>query len=213
VSEWSNAVVLRFDARSEARLQAKRAGQRVEGVLSEESGEPLSGKRVLIERQPMAAGFTSSREGTTSTDRSGRFSYRISNGPSRRLRFSFGGDERNLAASSTLVVRTAARSSLRVSHSNARNGERIRFSGKVASPVGERGKLVALQYRRAGEGWRTFKTARSGSRGQWSAPYRFQNTSATQTYRFRAKLPVEASYPYRLGYSRELRLRVEGRKR
>lgn len=58
--------------------------------------------------------------------------------------------------------------------------------------------------------YRTFATTRSGRTGRWSYGYRFDGTRGRQVYRFRARVPREANYPYVTGVSRHLRVVVRG---
>jgi hypothetical protein len=72
------------------------------------------------------------------------------------------------------------------------------------------GKLIDLQAHYRGR-WRTFATPRTGAGGRWSFRYRFEATRGVVTYRFRAVVPREAAYPYELGRSRVVAVKVRGR--
>jgi hypothetical protein len=103
-----------------------------------------------------------------------------------------------------------ARTTLRVNRASLRNGESVRFSGRLAGrPVPEGGKLIDLQAHYRGR-WRTFATPRSDGRGRWSYRYRFGATRGLVSYRFRARIRREAAYPYELGYSRTIAVTVRG---
>jgi hypothetical protein len=78
----------------------------------------------------------------------------------------------------------------------------------VPAPPG--GKLVELQVRLPHR-WETFRTIRTDPAGHWSARYRFTRTYGVQRYRFRARLPEEAAYPFALGGSRPVTVLVKGR--
>ena len=71
------------------------------------------------------------------------------------------------------------------------------------------GKLVELQARLS-DRWQTFRTARTDGAGRWAIRYRFKRTRGVQHFRFRARLPREASYPFAAGGSRPLTVRVRG---
>jgi hypothetical protein len=58
--------------------------------------------------------------------------------------------------------------------------------------------------------WRTFATTRAARNGLWRYDYRFDGTRGLQTYRFRAKVPPEAGYPFVSGRSGVVRVRVRG---
>ena len=78
------------------------------------------------------------------------------------------------------------------------NGQAVTFTGRLRTlPAPASGKLVELQVRLSGR-WQTFRTVRTDAAGRWAVPYRFKRTRGVQHYRFRAQLPHEASYPFRL---------------
>ena len=60
------------------------------------------------------------------------------------------------------------------------------------------GKLIEMQVQLPGR-WETFRTIVATTAGQWSVRYRFRRTSGVQHYRFRARLPAEAGYPFVAG--------------
>jgi hypothetical protein len=84
----------------------------------------------------------------------------------------------------------------------------VRFSGRVlGAPIPARGKLVVLQAFERGR-WRAFKTVRSNRRGSYVARYRFTRSARGRSFRIRAVARREARYPYSLGWSRTIRVRV-----
>jgi hypothetical protein len=88
----------------------------------------------------------------------------------------------------------------------------VTFSGRLRGlPVPANGKLVELQVRFP-TGWQTFKTIRSDADGKWAARYRFSRTRGSVRYRFRARLPREAGYPFDTGVSASVSVRVRGPK-
>jgi hypothetical protein len=62
-----------------------------------------------------------------------------------------------------------------------------------------------LQGRERG-GWRTFDDTRSDGKGRWHATYVFSGRPGT--YPIRLKIRRQTSYPFELGYSRALTVRV-----
>jgi hypothetical protein len=79
----------------------------------------------------------------------------------------------------------------------------------LGKPLPAGGRTVDLQayYRGA---WRTFATPRAGARGRWRHPYRFGATRGRVTYRFRAVIKRDASYPYEHGTTPTVRVVVTG---
>jgi hypothetical protein len=107
-----------------------------------------------------------------------------------------------------LLVR--ARSTIRPSRRTFVNGETMRLRGRLrGGSIPPEGKLVELQVLLRGK-WRTFATTRATRRGRWRYDYRFDGTRGRQTYRFRARVPREATYPYETGVSRVVKVRVRG---
>ena len=85
------------------------------------------------------------------------------------------------------------------------NGDEVVFHGRVKG-----GKLIQLQAYSRGS-WLTFATPRaSAATGRWKYRYRFTATRGSVRYRFRARLPREAGYPYDAGTSRAVPVRVRG---
>jgi hypothetical protein len=59
--------------------------------------------------------------------------------------------------------------------------------------------------------WQTFRTWLTDAQGRWRVPYRFRRTCGLTRYRFRARLPAEAGYPFETGLTRPLGVSVRGR--
>jgi hypothetical protein len=179
------------------------------GTLATEAGRPVAFARIAVdERVRTRSDFR--RAAVIETGASGRFVYRPRPGPSRTFRFRYDGTALIKPASAVARLSVAARSTLRVSRSSVRNGQSVRFSGRLAGrPLPDGGKLVDLQayFRRR---WRTFATPRTDSVGRWRYRYRFEATRGVVRYRFRALIRREAAYPYELGRSRVVRVTVRG---
>lgn len=225
-SSASSPVTLRFDDRDRARLRARLAdGDGAPrrsvtvgfGVRATVSGS-LSGPAARrLGRAPLAIltrtrGSERFRQvGTTSTDASGTYRYRLPAGPSRSVRVRFAGDERHRPATSGAALAVRARSSIRVSRRKVRNGGRVRFRGRLlGGQVPRDGKLLQLEafYR---DRWRTFAVVRTSPRGRWRYVYRFEATTGRVRYPFRVRVPRERQYPYAVGHSRVVRVTVNGR--
>ena len=83
----------------------------------------------------------------------------------------------------------------------------VSFSGHLrGGPQPQRGLLVVLQGRQPGFGWQTFRTARVGSGGRFSATYRFR-TAVRGTFRFRATVREQLGYAYATGRSPVVQVR------
>ncbi len=182
----------------------------VSGALEDRGGDRLGGVPVtVLSRTRGAERFR--RVDTVHTDARGTFSYRPRSGPSRTLRFQYEGDERHRPDTAEVKLTVRAKSTIAVNREHVRNGERVRFEGRlIGRPLPADGKLVELQahYR---DRWRTFAVTRTGSGGHWAHRYRFEATVGRVTYPFRARIPRERSYPYALGHSAVVRVTVHGR--
>ncbi len=85
----------------------------------------------------------------------------------------------------------------------------MRFSGRLRTagqPVPRGGKLVELQAFDRGR-WRTFASTRArGAKAAWKQSYRF--SGRTGRYPIRARIRRESTYPFELGYSKKVVVRV-----
>ena len=116
-----------------------------------------------------------------------------------------------LPASAEVSLIVPAATTAHVRPRNLRNGHAVTFSGRLRGlPPPPSGKIVELQVRFP-TGWQTFRTIRTDADGRWSARYRFSRTRGVVRYRFRARLPREAGYPFDTGVSRSVSVRVRGR--
>jgi hypothetical protein len=100
-------------------------------------------------------------------------------------------------------VRLRVRAGLRlqIHPRHARQGQAIRFSGRLlGGPVPRGGKQIVLMARASEGAWVRFNVVRTDARGRFGARYRFQQPGAAR-YRFRALSLAEAAYPYLAGGS------------
>ena len=206
-------ISLRVDGRTPRDGAASVAYRRTaafSGRLATRDGVPLPGQPIAVEQTSRAVASSPTVVGGLTTDAKGRFVYRAPVGPSRRLRFIFAGAAGALAPltrSALLAVR--ASSTIHASPRTLRGGGRVRFSGRLGlrgAEVPRSGKLVDLQAFDGGR-WRTFATARArGSKGAWSSTYRFAGRPGR--YPVRLRIRREDVFPYDLGYSRSVIVRV-----
>lgn len=179
------------------------------GRLTVGDGHPLADTTLTVYASSRA--HAEQPVGTVQTDSNGKFSYTTRATASQQLRFAFAGSATALPADQQVSVLVPAASSIEVSRRRLLNGQSVIFSGRLRGlPPAAGGKLVELQVR-VGAGWQTFRTPRTDAQGRWRVRYRFTSTTGIQTYRFRARLPAEASYPYETGRSPVTRVRVRGR--
>jgi hypothetical protein len=187
-------------------------GEHVAGLGLSRDGGPVSDAQVVVvQRQP---GGQWSAVSTVRTSLGGRATYRVPTGPSRQLRFVYfpSSESVTFIESRTLSARVASRTTLRVAPHTVRNGQRVRFNGRVVSgPQPATGVLVALQARVSPRRWITFRLTRaSAGSGRFRASYRFSATRGTFAYRFRAVVKPQPGYPFATGRSNTVRVLVRG---
>jgi hypothetical protein len=138
----------------------------------------------------------------------GRYSLRVPKGPSRTLRVGWHqAGQPDFACSRTLTLKVRARVSLRAPRSIPAAVPRATFRGRLRGGyVPRRGKLVLLQGKQPGRGWRTFRAVRTNRKGRFTTRYRF--SGARGSFRVRARVPSEAAYPFAPASSRAVRVRV-----
>ncbi len=119
----------------------------------------------------------------------------------------------------TMVARAAARHHSRAGRRQSRRwtrgvrrlavagGRPLLFQGRVGRPVPRHGKLVEVQAHFRGR-WRTISAVRTRRDGRWRFRYVFRTTGRATSYRLRARVPVEAGYPFAAGVSRPVRVTV-----
>jgi hypothetical protein len=189
------------------RLRAGRDAQ-VAGRLVNRDGDGIAGAEVRV----FSTSSTSPEQlaAVLQTDDQGRYRYTASSSSSRTLRFVYAGSPLVLPAERSISMTVPARTSLHVSRSRVLNGQAVTFSGRLLTqPPPPGGKLVELQARLS-DRWQTFRTTRTNAAGRWAIPYRFKRTRGVQRFRFRARVPAEASYSFAAGGSPQVAVRVRG---
>jgi hypothetical protein len=180
----------------------------VHGRLLLSAGQPLADQTIGVASTVRRRGARAQLVGAVRTGRSGRFSIRIPPGPSRTLRFVYGGASGVLGAARAVSYRVPASSTIRASRRRLSGEGRVRFSGRLRTRgqrVPARGLLLVLQGRERGR-WRTFDDTRTDGRGRWHATYNFSGRRGR--YPIRVRIRHQSSYPFELGYSRALTVRV-----
>src|SRR3954447_1911609 len=199
----------RLRYRSRARVKFGRPA-RFRGRLTTSERNPIADADVLVYSQARSTGSTQRLVATLKTSRRGGFSYRTPKGPSRTIRFRYAGQPTVRSATHDIGLLVRAGTTLHTSRKRVVNGETARFHGRLrGGHIPAAGKLVELQVRLRSK-WRTFATTRASRHGRWHYDYHFDGTRGRVTYRFRARIPREATYPYDGGVSRVRRVVVRG---
>lgn len=182
---------------------------RIRGVLRAPDRKPVARARVWRATQARGGQWRISGRPLT-TSRRGRVSARLpARSPSRKVRliyFPFT-DRNDSAGSPTRDLRVRATTTIHSDQGGYRNGDTLRFTGRVIRKRLIRSKTVFLQAIVRGK-WRTFKTTRANRNGRWRMTHRFEATRRPTRYTFRAVVPSQTGYPWATGYSRRVRVLV-----
>jgi hypothetical protein len=180
------------------------------GRLATAQGAPIANAPIIVEGQARSGGpFV--KLGAARTDARGSFRFTVPAGPSRTIRYRYEGTNTVQPTAAQLTTKVAAAARLKVDRRRLRNGQAVRFTGRLlGKPIPKAGKLVALQAK-VGRGWRTFATPRANKKGIFRHRYRFTATTGMRRYKFRAVVEREDAYPYEAGVSRIVRVIVRGR--
>jgi hypothetical protein len=127
---------------------------------------------------------------------------------SRDVTFRYHSHANDTIASATASVRLRVRAGVRLTirPRRARQGQAIRFNGRLlGGPLPRGGKQIVLMARSSRGAWVRFNVVRTDRRGRFRARYRFQQPGAA-VFRFRALSLSEAAYPYLAGGSNVVRV-------
>ena len=191
----------------QARVAFGRPAQ-VVGQLLATDGRPLPNAELqVLSRTALSP---ERLEGVIRTGANGEFVYTAGAGSTRTLRFAYQGTSITLPSTSEVTLFVPAASTLRPRPRRLRNGQAVRFAGRLQSlPPPAAGKLVELQVVLSGR-WQTFRTTRTDAGGGWKVRYRFRRSCGLTRYRFRARLPAETGYPFEPGTTKPVKVTVRG---
>lgn len=181
------------------------------GTLTTAAGQPIGEAEITVLAKVSADGAQYRAEGSTRTDRAGRFTYTARAGASRTLDFSYRGNSTFKHAGGSVVLKVPASATMKSDRKRTRNGSSVGFRGKLLGvPYPSKGKVLDLQAHYRGK-WRTFATPRAKLNGGWKYRYRFGATRGHVVYKFRVRVRPSSDYPYELGYSKLITVSVTGR--
>jgi hypothetical protein len=174
------------------------------GVLTDTDRRPIVGAQVWLAVR-LAGGEWQLIGAPLTTSQRGRVGLRLPpRTPSRQINLVYFPytDSHDQTVGQPLHLTVRAGVTLRVTPSTVHNGQRVRFTGRVAGPLAERGATVSMQVK-LGQRYRTFRALRVSPvhRGTFRTFYRFKATTRTTRYRFRALVSRQAGLPYERGTS------------
>jgi hypothetical protein len=181
----------------------------VTGGLTDAAGHPVRGAQVCVAtRIDTTEGPPERVIATPATDNEGRFQVRLPAGPSREVRVAhWQGAHEVIEHFLDLRAKAIPRLSLNPSR-GLTNGDSVRFEVRIPSPS-EANRRVAIQARGTGK-WIRIAGGRTDRGGRWSGKYRFQHTTGTRRYAFRAVIRRQPGYPYQPGHSKTRKATVTG---
>jgi hypothetical protein len=207
-------------ARLTARFRGRRRAVRhvrfgttavVTGRLRSRAGTPIGGARLQVYSRLDRLGVRERAVATVTTRANGRYRWVAPRGPSRFIRVGYRpyGSDTVDTASVELKLAVRAGVALQVTPRRVANRGRVTFRGRLLGGPGRVGAQLTIEA--VGRDVRSrvpVTTLRTDARGRFRFSYRFLRSFAPFTYRFRARLMRQASYPYASGVSRIVTVRI-----
>jgi hypothetical protein len=179
------------------------------GRLTTTDGSPVANQSIVITGTLRQTGATAQPVAIALTDTGGRFSVTLPASPSRSLSVVYPGAQGILTRTRAVALRVPASSTIHAAAKSIRGAGSVRFSGSLrmlGTTLPPGGKIVDLQASQRGR-WSTVATTRAtGTDGRWHAVARFRGTPGR--YPVRLRIRREALFPYELGYSASVAVRV-----
>ena len=174
------------------------------------NGAPVAGALLDVLAKNRTSGAAMQKIAEVRTDAKGAYRILAPGGPSRLLRVAYKAylGDNDYASHTDVSQRVRARVDFKAVTRRVGLRGTARFEGKVRGGfVPRRGKLIELQAYDAGR-WRTFRTVRTRRSARSRRATRSSTSCRARRYRFRARARYERSYPFLLGVSPAVRVRV-----
>jgi hypothetical protein len=197
-------------ARGIRRTVSYGARVRIRGRLTNAAGAPVGGAELLFRTRDRRPAAPLVQRATVRTAPDGSYTLLTRAFASRSLDVAWRSHlyDSRPAATAQLTLLARAGATLHASTRRPRLGRRMTLRGRLLSPA--RRVTVLLQGRRLGtRRWTTFADTSTDAHGRFRVRYRFRTGSARGVrFAFRAKVRPGARYPFTVGYSRALPVRV-----
>jgi len=212
-SPAADRVVLTALANNRWSTMKVKFGKRVpiSGRLIAANGAPIVNAIVNVQTRAAIPGAAVADATKVVTDASGRFTYVAAAGPSRLIRFAYRSYSADTSFADTTDVQLLVRAGVTIKATPrlVHNRHATVFRGRLLGrPIAKRGVVIDLQVFFRNK-WRTFGAPRTDKAGKYKFTYRFMAGAAT--WKFRARVRRETSYPYIEGYSaKTVKVKVVG---
>jgi hypothetical protein len=181
-------------------------GANIVGSLTDASGNAVRGATICVEGQIMGVHRETVPIAVETTDAHGHFTYKVQPGPNRRVKVGYRHD--SYQVNRLLHFQAHARPTIRLSTSLLGAGGTVHISGKIPGPKAG-GRTVAIEASAPhSPRWYPAGEATTNRHGAYHFSYRFDNTSATTVYRFRAKTARQGEYSWAPGHSKSVFVKV-----
>ena len=212
-SPAADRVILTAFANNRSSSIKVKYGKRVPigGRLVGPDGTPIAGAILNVQTRTAVPGASVADAGKVVTGSDGRFKYVAPVGPSRVIRIAYRSHsaDTSFADTSDVSLLVKAGVTIQATPKRVRNRHATVFTGRLlGKPITKRGVIVDLQVFFRNK-WRTFGAPRTNRLGKYKFKYRFMAGAAT--WKFRARVRRESSYPFYEGYSRRtVKVKVVG---
>ena len=173
----------------------------IRGRLVGPAGAPIAGAILEVQTRTAVPGASVAAAGKVVTASDGRYTYMAPAGPSRVVRIAYRSHsaDSSFADTSDVTLLVTAGVTIKATPKKVRNRHATVFTGRLlGKPITRRGVIVDLQVLFRNK-WRTFGAPRTNGAGKYRFRYRFMAGAAT--WKFRARVRRETSYPYLEGFS------------
>ena len=183
----------------------------VSGRLLNSAGRPVSGALLKVLTRDRRSNAKFVQRWTAKTGADGAYRVKVRAAASRLVQVAWASHVRDPGPQESAYVTLNARasSSLKASPRVVGVGQSLRLSGTIRGVVPSRGVPLIFQGRSGGGRFTTFADGRANGKGRFKVRYRFRSgDSRGHSFTFRVKLRGDARFPYALGYSKRVRVRV-----
>jgi len=181
-------------------------GANIVGGLMDASGSPVSGATICVEGQIMGVHRETVPIAVETTDAHGHFTYKLKPGPNRRVKVGYRHD--SFQVNRLLHFEAHARPTISLNPSSLRAGGLVHITGKIPGPnAGSRSVAIEAGAPHSHR-WYPAGEATTNRHGVYHFSYRFDGTSATTVYGFRAKTSHQSGYSWAPGHSKSAFVKV-----